>query len=55
MYGEERMLGFVRDHLDPDPGLLLDGLIADVHRFTGISQFEDDACLLSITRSPAGV
>ncbi len=54
MYGEERMLGFVRDHLDPENGLLLDGLISDVHRFTGSNHFEDDVCLLSITRCAGG-
>lgn len=50
MYGEERMVDFLRDHLDLDTGLLIDRLIADVHRFTGSGNFEDDVCLLSITR-----
>ncbi|MEO5713049.1 MAG: SpoIIE family protein phosphatase [Luteolibacter sp.] len=50
MYGEERMRGFVRDHLDLDSGLLIDRLIADVHKFTASDHFEDDVCLLSITR-----
>lgn len=50
MYGEERMIGFVRDHPAPDDGPLLDDLIADVHKFTGCSHFEDDVCLLSIRR-----
>ncbi len=55
IYGEERMLEFVRHQLGPDCGLLLDGLIADVHRFTGANHFEDDVCLLSVTRSSVGV
>lgn len=53
IYGEERMLGFVRDHLDLDTGLLLDKLIADVHQFAGSGHFEDDVCMLSITRHSA--
>lgn len=52
MYGEGRMVERIRNHLDSDHGRLLDGLISDVRRFTGSAHFEDDVCLLSITRSP---
>ena len=32
---------------------LLNGLIHDAHRFTSAEVFEDDVCLLGITRPPA--
>lgn len=49
-YGRERMLGYLRQHLQSDNDPLLDGLIGDVRQFSGSESFEDDVCLLGITR-----
>jgi len=50
LYGRERMLGYLQEHLESQTDQLLDGLIGDVRRFTGSDAFEDDVCLLGITR-----
>ncbi len=50
LYGRERMLGYLQQHLESEADQLLDGLIGDVRRFTGSEAFEDDVCLLGITR-----
>jgi PAS domain S-box-containing protein len=50
LYGKERMLDYLRGHLESETDQLLDGLIGDVRRFTGSECFEDDVCLLGITR-----
>jgi sigma-B regulation protein RsbU (phosphoserine phosphatase) len=53
LYGRERMLDYLRGHLESETDQLLDGLIGDVRRFTGCECFEDDVCLLGITRPDA--
>ncbi|MCW1923678.1 SpoIIE family protein phosphatase [Luteolibacter arcticus] len=50
-YGRQRMLGYLQQHLQAGPDQLLDGLIDDVRCFTHSEAFEDDVCLLAITRS----
>ena len=49
-YGRERMLGYLKQHLHAGTDPLLDGLLGDVCRFMGSDAFEDDVCLLGITR-----
>jgi len=53
MYGEKRMTEFIRQHLQQGMDPLVDQLILDVHRFSESEIFEDDVCLLGITRPPA--
>ena len=48
MYGEERLVDFMRQHAQLAPAALLDELIQDVHRFSGSDDFEDDVCLLAV-------
>lgn len=48
MYGEERLEDLVRCKLHLDPEQLMDDVILDVLRFSGLDDFEDDVCLLSI-------
>jgi len=50
MYGRERMLEYLERHSGKAIDLLVDGLIGDVRGFTGRECFEDDVCLLGITR-----
>jgi sigma-B regulation protein RsbU (phosphoserine phosphatase) len=49
-YGRPRMLDYLQRHLHSGTDLLLDGLIGNVCCFTGSEVFEDDVCLLAITR-----
>jgi sigma-B regulation protein RsbU (phosphoserine phosphatase) len=49
-YGRQRMLDYLQQHLPSATGPLLDGLITDVRAFTGSEAFEDDVCLLAVTR-----
>ncbi|MEN8256006.1 MAG: SpoIIE family protein phosphatase [Verrucomicrobiota bacterium] len=48
MYGEERVIDFVRRQLHLAPEKCLDDLVSDIHRFTGTDAFEDDVCLLAV-------
>ncbi len=54
MYGEERLENFVRQKLHLSAEQLLDEVIAEIHRFAGSNDFEDDVCLLSIVPAFAG-
>jgi PAS domain S-box-containing protein len=49
-YGRQRMLDYLQHHLSLETGPLLDGLIGDVRAFSGAEAFEDDVCLLAVTR-----
>jgi PAS domain S-box-containing protein len=49
-YGRPRMLDYLQQHLSTETGPLLDGLIGEVRGFTGSEAFEDDVCLLAVTR-----
>jgi phosphoserine phosphatase RsbU/P len=49
-YGRQRMLDYLQQHLQAGIDPQLDGLIGDVRGFTGTEAFEDDVCLLGITR-----
>ncbi len=49
-YGRERLLDYLQGHLQSETDELLDGLIGEVRGFTGSEAFEDDVCLLGITR-----
>jgi sigma-B regulation protein RsbU (phosphoserine phosphatase) len=49
-YGRQRMLDYLRQHLQSGADELLGGLITDVRGFSGTEAFEDDVCLLGIIR-----
>lgn len=53
IYGEERVTELIRGKLAQPPEQLMDGLLADVQRFSGSDTFEDDVCLLFIKPAPA--
>lgn len=44
-WGQERLLSFVRGHLDMPTGMLFDSLLREVQRFAGSDEFQDDVCL----------
>jgi len=48
MYGEERVENLVKQKLHLPAEQLLDEVIAEIHRFAGSNDFEDDVCLLSV-------
>jgi serine phosphatase RsbU (regulator of sigma subunit) len=47
-YGQERLLAAVRQRVTLAPEPLLDEVLADVKRFSGNKEFEDDVCLVGV-------
>ena len=47
-YTDERLLASVNAHRDKSPQQLLDGLLADVHRFCGQATPSDDITLVVV-------
>ncbi|MEN8254452.1 MAG: SpoIIE family protein phosphatase [Verrucomicrobiota bacterium] len=48
IYGEERVVDFIRKQLHLAPEERMDNLIMDIHRFSGSDTFEDDVCVLAV-------
>ncbi|VGO19117.1 PP2C family protein-serine/threonine phosphatase [Pontiella sulfatireligans] len=48
IYGEERLMAFIKQHLDLASELLMDELLHDVRCFSTSEDFEDDVCLLAV-------
>jgi serine phosphatase RsbU (regulator of sigma subunit) len=47
-YGQERLLAAVRERMQLPLPQLLDGLLADVRKFSGGEDFDDDVCVLGM-------
>jgi phosphoserine phosphatase RsbU/P len=47
-YGQERLLAAVRQRSRLPTAQLLNGLLSDVQKFAGTTDFQDDVCLLSV-------
>ena len=47
-FGQERLLEFFRSGRNSPPGELFDALLAEVQKFSGADEFEDDVCLASV-------
>jgi phosphoserine phosphatase RsbU/P len=47
-FGQERLLSFVREHLELSADQLFDALLQESQRFSGTTDFEDDVCLAGV-------
>jgi sigma-B regulation protein RsbU (phosphoserine phosphatase) len=54
-FGQERLLRAVRSRIDNPVDRLFDGLLQEVHDFSGVTEFEDDVCLVGAEVHRLGV
>ena len=50
MYGEERLIEFIRRHRNDDFKMVLDALLHDVQSFSGRTGFEDDLTVIALRK-----
>ena len=54
-YGPERLLAAARERISLPLPNLLDELLADVRKFSGNAEFDDDVCLLGMEAALSGL
>jgi phosphoserine phosphatase RsbU/P len=54
-YGQDRLLEFVRQHLRLPPEQLFKEVLAEVERFSGTKEFDDDVCLVGVEVERVGL
>jgi serine phosphatase RsbU (regulator of sigma subunit) len=54
-FGQQRMLEYIRHHMDLSSDKLFDGLLEESQRFSGNREFEDDVCLASVEICKVGL
>ncbi len=47
-YGQHRLLASVRAHIQAPTEEILDAAIADVQRYSGMAEFDDDVCIVAV-------
>ena len=48
IFGKERLLKTVKNQLHKTPEMMLDGILSEVNKYAGTSEFNDDVCMVTM-------
>jgi|GEM_PF-422717 len=48
LFGEERLMNSIRNHLGKQPEQMLDSVLGEVRAFAGVKEFDDDVCVVTM-------
>lgn len=48
IFGEDRLLKAVKNQINKTPEMMLDGILSEVNKYAGTSEFDDDVCMVTM-------